>query len=325
APNATNSEDAMYTPTVIRSANDARGLAQIRELAGFINFSDANGSIKGQKDLYSFINRLSQAALSRFSGMSASQQMSSVLGDRYEQLSKREVLNPNMLDGNQDPELTAIFSANRITQLNSITTNLGNSALAMAKLLVDGYAGAATMTLEGFDYHGDPNIAVPKGRDVGLGRLIGSMLSAFAAKGKPVMIFVYTDGGVVSSLEANADATPDWRGDSGEKSGSVLFVYDPKRSRANAGGSLFRENVLSQVNPRQIGGYELALGRVGAEDTAITSIRQSTVQAQVVLANYLALQYDNQSEIMKKVQEISGSNPIPNSEFLKYVPFKKLA
>ena len=69
---------------------------------------------------------------------------------------------------------------------------------AVMKMVINGYAGAGTVTMGGYDYHG-------QGRNTGetrnfrAGRCIGACLEYAARMNKPLMIYVFSDG----SLSAN--------------------------------------------------------------------------------------------------------------------------
>ena len=66
------------------------------------------------------------------------------------------------------------------------------------KMVINGYAGAGTVTMGGYDYHG-------QGRNTGetrnfrAGRCIGACLEYARRMNKPLMIYIFSDG----SLSAN--------------------------------------------------------------------------------------------------------------------------
>ena len=66
------------------------------------------------------------------------------------------------------------------------------------KMVINGYAGAGTITMGGFDYHtGDR--ATGEVRNLRAGRCIGACLEYAARKGKPLMIYVFSDGSLNSN------------------------------------------------------------------------------------------------------------------------------
>jgi len=69
---------------------------------------------------------------------------------------------------------------------------------AVMKLVIDGNAAAGTIEMDGFDYHtGDR--ATGEARDFNVGNCIGACLEYAARVGKPVMIYVFSDGSLASN------------------------------------------------------------------------------------------------------------------------------
>jgi len=69
---------------------------------------------------------------------------------------------------------------------------------SVMKMVVDGYAGAGTITMGGYDYHtGDR--ATGEARDLRAGRCMGACLEYAARKGRPLMMYVFSDGSVFSN------------------------------------------------------------------------------------------------------------------------------
>ena len=61
------------------------------------------------------------------------------------------------------------------------------------KLVVNGFSGAGTVTMGGFDYHtGDR--ATGELRDLRAGRCMGACLEYAARRNKPLMMYVFSDG-----------------------------------------------------------------------------------------------------------------------------------
>ena len=114
--------------------------------------------------------------------------------------------NPAAINPALDPDITGaggVFGA-----------NFGNDGefqktASVMKLVVEGYAGAGTISMGGFDYHtGDRSTG--ELRDLRAGRCIGAALEFAARRGKPLMIYVFSDG----SLSSNGmvDDSADGRG-----------------------------------------------------------------------------------------------------------------
>ncbi len=101
---------------------------------------------------------------------------------------------------------------------------------SVMKMVIDGFAGAGTITLGGYDYHtGDR--ATGEQRDLRAGRCMGACLEYAARKGIPLMLYVFSDGSVFSN--GMIDDSPDgggkgvWTGDNSSTAASFILVYNP--------------------------------------------------------------------------------------------------
>ncbi len=74
------------------------------------------------------------------------------------------------------------------------------------KMVINGYAGAGTITMGGYDYHGQGRNTAEM-RNFRAGRCIGACLEYAARKGKPLMIYVFSDGSLSANGVVNNTAT----------------------------------------------------------------------------------------------------------------------
>ena len=98
------------------------------------------------------------------------------------------------------------------------------------KMVINGYAGAGTVTMGGYDYHG-------QGRNTGetrnfrAGRCIGACLEYAARMNKPLMIYVFSDGALSANSVVNNTAEGrgklDWASDNQATASSFVLVYSP--------------------------------------------------------------------------------------------------
>lgn len=173
------------------------------------------------------------------------------------------------------------------TQVNpstdaSISTafpNLANdgtqqTAASVAKMVLDGLAASGTITMGGYDYHSG-NRTDGDAADRLAGEVIGRLIQAASLKNKPLVIYVYTDGGVAARNEFDPNnGKLVWSGDSGERSASFMLVFNPSGK------------VQIRNTARQIGGYKEG----GSNDNNATPASNSVVNvAKAVVLNYLAL------------------------------------
>jgi len=156
---------------------------------------------------------------------------------------------------------------------------------AVMKMVVNGFAGAGTITMGGYDYHGQGR-ATGEVRNFRAGRCIGACLEYAARVGKPLMIYVFSDG----SLNANGqvDNTADGRGkfmwvsDNQSTASSFFLVYSPAGPPAlldGAGG-------LPAARHQQIG-YFRADGSV--ETASHPGANAVNLLVETIILNWMAL------------------------------------
>ncbi len=140
-----------------------------------------------------------------------------------------EVLSgPKDLDPLQDVNITgaanSIFSATEITQGDFMKT------AAIMKLIVNGFGGAATIQMGGFDYHSG-NRSDGETRNFNAGVCIGACLEYAARVGHPLMLQVFSDGSLNSNMTIDNSAAGrgklSWQGDNQSTAATFFLVYSP--------------------------------------------------------------------------------------------------
>jgi hypothetical protein len=152
-------------------------------------------------------------------------------------------------------------------------------ASAVMKMVINGYAGAGTVTMGGYDYHG-------QGRNTGetrnfrAGRCIGACLEYARRRNKPLMIYVFSDG----SLSANGgmlNNSPDgrgkidWTSDNQSTASTIVLVYRP------AGRVALRDPLKTQIGSMNAQGAVLT--------TSSPAANAVNLLVETVLLNYMAL------------------------------------
>jgi hypothetical protein len=151
---------------------------------------------------------------------------------------------------------------------------------SVMKMVLDGYAGAGTITMGGFDYHtGDRSTG--ELRDLRAGRCIGACLAYAAIMGQPLMIYVCSDGSLASNgtIDSSVDGRGKgvWTGDNSSTAASFFLVYNP-------GGPPVLVN--NDINRQQIGWFRSD----GSVDTASSPAANNVnLLVNTVLLNYMAL------------------------------------
>ena len=213
-----------------------------------------------------------------------------------EQLSKFSESN---VSADADTVITNVFN-------NITNTGVRNRSKPIVKMVLDGYLGAGTIVLGGYDYHNGTR-ATGDVKDFELGQLVGAIMETAARKQKDVVVYVLTDGGV--SASSNVDNSQggggkfSWAGDSGQRSSTFMMVY-----KKDGRPGVRRSN-------RQIG-YFKANGAV--EGTAVLTSNSVVTTSKAMVANYLALHGQE-----GKLEEIIGDDPF-RSSLDKYLIFDKL-
>ncbi|MEZ5514260.1 MAG: hypothetical protein R3F58_10370 [Steroidobacteraceae bacterium] len=269
--------DPAKRPTKVDRASDVTGLVDTGELGTlFANSDDAIAVLESitrvshrKLDLTTVDPKLAAteaAALKKL--VRCGYLKSADLADRFR---SPAALNPDI-----DPDI--VGPAGIWTQAEYDGDGEFRKTAAVMKMIVEGYAGAGTVTMGGYDYHGQGR-ATGEVRNFRAGRCIGACLEYAARKGKPLMIYIFSDG----SLSANGtvDNTADgrgkfmWASDNQGTAASIMLVYNPG-SRAQ----------LRTAGRQQIGNYSSDGSVVTSSSPAANSVN---LLVETVVLNYMAL------------------------------------
>ena len=191
--------------------------------------------------------------------------------------------NPAELDVTQDTDIvsdaTGIF-----TQAEFDGDSEFRKAASVMKLVVNGYAGAGTITMGGYDYHtGDR--AVGEIRDLRAGRCMGACLEYAARKGTPLMLYVFSHGSVASNgtIDNSTDGRGKgvWTGDNQSTAASFFLVYNP-----GAQPTLVNDDILRQ----QIGTFSADGSVNNASSPAANNVNLLVQTEELVKSALLAMQ-----------------------------------
>ncbi len=183
---------------------------------------------------------------------------------------------PSALDPTKDSNITSIAAK---FQANAFMDNEFAKTATVMKLVLNGFAGAGTITMGGYDYH-DGTRATGETRNFKAGQMIGAVLQYAAALGVPVMIYVFSDGSLNSNSMVDSSAAGrgklGWQGDNSSVASTFFLAYSPKGRPALRGAA----------GTQQIG-YFTADGSVVSTSSPAANSVDSLVQ--VVLLNYMGL------------------------------------
>ncbi len=157
-------------------------------------------------------------------------------------------------------------------------------AAAVMKMVVDGFAGAGTITMGGYDYHtGDR--ATGEVRDLRAGRCMGACLEYAARVGVPLMLYVCSDGSVASNgredNSAEGRGKGEWTGDNSSTAASFFLVYNPGSRPVLIGATPEEQAVHQQI------GYMRSDASV--ETASTPAANNVNLLVETVILNYMAL------------------------------------
>jgi len=182
--------------------------------------------------------------------------------------------NPSALDPTKDPNIVG-----PIFQASDFQDNDVAATATVMKLVIDGFAGAGTIAMGGYDYH-DGTRASGEGRNFKAGQMIGAVLQYAALQGKPVMIYVLSDGSLSSnSMVDNSTGGRGklgWQGDNSSVASTFFLAYSPK------GRPPLRNGAAGQ----QIGYFSSDGSVVSTSNPAANSVNQLV---ELVILNYMGL------------------------------------
>src|SRR5688572_1642049 len=211
-------------PTKVDRTSDVTGLVDTGKLVSLLNQNDAVAVMES-------IQRLSDDKLARVStGISRDAVIKDLVRCNYVKAADLadRFGDPSELNPELDPDI--VGAAGIFTQAEFDNDDEFRKTAAVMKLVINGYAGAGTITMGGYDYHGQGR-ATGEIRDLRAGRCMGACLEYAARRGVPLMLYVFSDGslsadGVVDNT-ADGRGKFDWSSDNQQTAASFFFVYNP--------------------------------------------------------------------------------------------------
>jgi hypothetical protein len=226
---------AAAQPTVVASPADTQGLVSTGQLSTLLpNSADVTNVLESMKrisdakyaQVTAYANSvpngaaLNAAALGPTGVQACTYTKAAYTVDMYS--------NPGAVDPTLDPTVvgpSGIFN----TAEYQASSDYQKTASIM-KLVIDGNAAAGTIEMDGFDYHtGDR--ATGEARDLNLGNCIGACLEYAARKGKPVMIYIFSDGSLASNgmIDSSVGGRGKgvWTADNQNVAATYFLVYSP--------------------------------------------------------------------------------------------------
>lgn len=264
-------------PTKIDRTSDVTGLVDTGKLASILSPADTVAVMES-------IVRISNEKLDRVStGLAEDAALKDQVrcgyvktADTVETFSSPSVLNPAL-----DEHITG---ANGVFGANFGGDREFEKTAAVMKLVVNGFAGAGTISMGGFDYHTGER-GTGELRDLRAGRAMGACLEYAARRGKPLMLYVFSDGSLSSN--GTVDSSNDgrgkgvWTGDNQQVAAAFFLVYSPQGRP-----TLLQEGGIPIERRQQLGYFR----RDGDVETAGSPAANNVnLLVQTIVLNYMAL------------------------------------
>jgi hypothetical protein len=273
--------DPELRPTKVDRPSDVTNLVDTGELVGILSKNDATAVMES-------IYRLSE---SKVNGMqtriAADAAIKESMNCGYLKAAHiADEFGDFVIDPALDPEIVGpggIFSDAEFNGSGRDAREFQKTASIM-KLVMNGFAGAATIEMGGYDYHGGAR-AEGEVKDFRAGRCMGACLEYAAVRGVPLMLYVFSDGSLSSngtidnSLEGRGKG--EWSSDNSSTAGAFFLVYNPTRRPTLIGGTPDQQALHQQI------GYMSADGSV--QRAATPAANNVPLLVNTVILNYLAL------------------------------------
>lgn len=270
--------DLSVRPTKVDRPSDVTGLVDIGDLVGLLSQEDA---VSVMESVYRISDRKMDNVQTNVSSDAVIKELvrcgyvkSADLADRFG--------DPSTLNPELDPDIvgdTGIFTQDEFDNDGEF-----RKTASVMKLVINGFAGAGTITMGGYDYHtGDRSTG--EIRDLRAGKCMGACLEYAKRVGVPLMMYVFSDGSVASngSIDDSVDGRGKgvWTGDNSSTASSFFMVYNPDGRATLIGGTPEEQAIHQQI------GYMRSDASV--ETASSPAANNPNLLVETVLLNYMAL------------------------------------
>lgn len=270
--------DNSKRPTKVSRPSDVTSLVDVGDLTSLLGQADAVAVMEAIQRISKHKLNASQTKVARDAAikelMDCNYIKSASLADRFG--------DPSSLDPSQDTNIVGTNGIFSTTEFNS--DGEFRKTASIMKLVLNGYAGAGTINMGGFDYHTGER-ATGELRDLRAGRCIGACLDYAARLNKPLMLYVYSDGAVSSNgavdESVNGRGKGQWTSDNSSTAAAFFLVYNPSSQAVLLGASDTEKAMHQQI------GYM----RPDASVDTSSSVAANNVitLSEAIILNYMAL------------------------------------
>jgi hypothetical protein len=270
-------------PTKVDRPSDVVNLVDTGDLVGILSKADATAVMES-------IYRLSDAKMGRVStqlptdaeikqAVNCGYVKAAHIAEEFGGVPIDPLLDTNIVADDD----SAIFTTAEFTDGSRDAREFQKTASVM-KLVMNGFAGAGCVEMGGYDYHGGGR-AEGEVKDFRAGRCMGAVLEYAARLGKPVMMYVFSDGSLSSngaidnSTEGRGKGM--WVSDNSSTAASFFLVYNPTRRPVLIGGTPDEQAMHQQLGAMDAGGSVMRAATPMANNVNIL--------VNSVILNYMAL------------------------------------
>jgi hypothetical protein len=270
--------DPTVRPTKVDRTSDVTGLVDTGKLVGLLAQDDAVAVMEA-------IERISDKKLGKVNTKVTTDAVvkelvrcgyvkSASLTDRY---GSPATLNPEL-------DTNVLGTGGIFSQAEFTGDSEFRKTAAVMKMVVNGFAGAGTIEMGGFDYHtGDRSTGEQK--DFRAGVCMGACLEYAARVGVPLMLYVFSDGSLSSDgsvdSSVNGRGKGVWTNDDQSTASTFFLVYNPAGRPA-----LFSGDSVPAARHQQLGSFRPD-GSV--ETMSSPGANNVNLLVEMVALNYMAL------------------------------------
>jgi hypothetical protein len=277
--------DPELRPTKVDRPSDVTNLVNTGELVGILSKNDATSVMES-------IYRISGQKLSSVSTqVTADAAIKQAVSCGYIKAADiAERFGDTPIDPSIDTDIvaddnSAIFTTAEF--MNGDDSREFQKTASVMKLVMNGFAGAGCIEMGGYDYHGGAR-AEGEVKDFRAGRCMGACLEYAARLGKPLMMYVFSDGSLSSngaidnSVEGRGKG--EWDSDNSSTAASFFLVYNPTRRPTLIGATPEEQALHQQIGAMDSGGSVMVAATPAANNVNLL--------VNTVILNYMALHGD---------------------------------
>jgi hypothetical protein len=275
--------DPELRPTKVDRPSDVVNLVDTGELVGILSKPDATAVMES-------IYRLSDEKMNRVdTQVAADLAIKKTVRCGYVKAAHiAEEFGGEPIDPLDDPNIvadddSAIFTTAEFTDGSRSAREFQKTASVM-KLVMNGFAGAGCVEMGGYDYHGGAR-AEGEVKDFRAGRCMGAVLEYAARLGKPVMMYVFSDGSLSSNgtLDNSTEGRGkgEWTSDNSSTAAGFFLVYNPNGRPQLVGATPDEQAIHQQIGAMDAGGSVMRAATPAANNVNLL--------VNTIILNYMAL------------------------------------